>query len=266
MPVDTASLFASVIQGTWVRRRNAALGRCRSSGLPDDPFENHPLFKTGAGGSRTRSTALRTIVDGSRLAQWPAASGRVPEEPAGRRENAEPDSEKRSGRARATSDWERHRAKPADTLGSMRAEDGRPLFGDQPGAIEKLASASWPAGSTRHTRGHRTEGRRRWPGSSGTSGARHARDRARPSRELCSFASSSTTPSRVLRLLLRLHQPEACVPRPTSTSRRTARATTTSTACGARPRTSSRRDVVIVASVSCIYGLARGEYGRRSCS
>ena len=43
----------------------------------------------------------------------------------------------------------------------------------------------------------------------------------------------------------------------TSTSRRTPRSTTTSTACGWRPpaRLVSRRDVIIVASVSCIYGL-----------
>ncbi len=65
-------------------------------------------------------------------------------------------------------------------------------------------------------------------------------------------------PGRVLRLLLRL-LPARGLParRRTPTSRRTRPSTTRSTGC-ATPRTSSlllRRDVIVVASVSCIYGL-----------
>ena len=52
--------------------------------------------------------------------------------------------------------------------------------------------------------------------------------------------------------------------RPTSTSRRTRRRTTTSTGCGTRRRRRcfTRRDVVVVASVSCIYGLGSPEEWR----
>jgi hypothetical protein len=49
MAVDTASLFASVIQEHLeLRRRNAALEHEMplERYMPDDPFENHPLFKT----------------------------------------------------------------------------------------------------------------------------------------------------------------------------------------------------------------------------
>ena len=57
------------------------------------------------------------------------------------------------------------------------------------------------------------------------------------------------------------YQPEAYVRRPTSTSRRTARATTTSTGSrhAATSNLLSRRDTIIVASVSCIYGLGSPE-------
>ena len=53
------------------------------------------------------------------------------------------------------------------------------------------------------------------------------------------------------------YQPEAYIPRPTPTSRRTPRSTRRSTSCATRPPASlfERRDVIIVASVSCIYGL-----------
>ena len=49
MPVETQSLFASVIQEHLeLRRRNAALEHDMplKRYMPDDPFENHPLFKT----------------------------------------------------------------------------------------------------------------------------------------------------------------------------------------------------------------------------
>ena len=48
-PGDTSSLFASVIQEHLeLRRRNAALEHEMplQRYMPDDPFENHPLFKT----------------------------------------------------------------------------------------------------------------------------------------------------------------------------------------------------------------------------
>ncbi len=49
MPVETTSLFASVIQEHLeLRRRNASLEQEMplQRYMPDDPFENHPLFKT----------------------------------------------------------------------------------------------------------------------------------------------------------------------------------------------------------------------------
>ena len=49
MPGDTSSLFAAVIQEHLeLRRRNAALESDMplEKYMPDDPFENHPLFKT----------------------------------------------------------------------------------------------------------------------------------------------------------------------------------------------------------------------------
>ena len=49
MPVETTSLFATVIQEHLeLRRRNAALESEMplERYMPDDPFENHPLFKT----------------------------------------------------------------------------------------------------------------------------------------------------------------------------------------------------------------------------
>ena len=57
------------------------------------------------------------------------------------------------------------------------------------------------------------------------------------------------------------YQPEAYVPRATPTSRRRPRSTRRSTACGCRRRGRcfERRDVLIVASVSCIYGLGSPE-------
>ena len=54
---------------------------------------------------------------------------------------------------------------------------------------------------------------------------------------------------------------------PTPTSRRTRRSTTRSTGCATRPpaRSMSRRDVIIVASVSAIYGLGGPEEYARQC-
>ena len=67
---------------------------------------------------------------------------------------------------------------------------------------------------------------------------------------------------RVLRLLLRLLPARGVRPElRTSTSRRTPRSTRRSTACATppRPRCSRARDVIVVASVSCIFGLGSPE-------
>ena len=87
MPVDTASLFATVIQEHLeLRRRNAALEHEMplERYMPDDPFENHPLFKTEEQ-ARIEDTldGAQTIVDEPTSVEWPAASeAAFPDEPA----------------------------------------------------------------------------------------------------------------------------------------------------------------------------------------
>jgi hypothetical protein len=86
-PVDASSLFASVIQEHLeLRRRNAALEHEMplERYMPDDPFENHPLFKTEKQ-ARIEDTldGAQTIVDEPTSLEWPAASeAAFPEEPA----------------------------------------------------------------------------------------------------------------------------------------------------------------------------------------
>jgi len=86
-PTDTSSLFASVIQEHLeLRRRNAALEHEMplERYMPDDPFENHPLFKTEEQ-ARIEDTldGAQTIVDEPSSLEWPAASeAAFPEEPA----------------------------------------------------------------------------------------------------------------------------------------------------------------------------------------
>jgi len=75
MPVDTTSLFASVIQEHLeLRRRNAALEHEMplEKYMPDDPFENHPLFKTEEQ-ARVEDTmdGSQSIVDEPTSLQWP---------------------------------------------------------------------------------------------------------------------------------------------------------------------------------------------------
>ena len=85
-PEDTTSLFASVIQEHLeLRRRNAALEHEMplERYMPDDPFENHPLFKTEEQ-ARIEDTldGAQTIVDEPTSLEWPAASeAAFPEEP-----------------------------------------------------------------------------------------------------------------------------------------------------------------------------------------
>ncbi|HWE81536.1 MAG TPA: hypothetical protein VG265_07785 [Gaiellaceae bacterium] len=91
MPVDTTSLFASVIQEHLeLRRRNAALEHEMplERYMPDDPFENHPLFKTEEQ-ARVEDTmdGVKTIVDEPTSHEWAAVSesaftAPAPEEPA----------------------------------------------------------------------------------------------------------------------------------------------------------------------------------------
>src|SRR5579862_5711783 len=86
MPVETTSLFASVIQEHLeLRRRNAALEHDMplQRYMPDDPFENHPLFKTEEQ-ARIEDTmdGATSIVDEPTSLEWPAVSAGFPEEPA----------------------------------------------------------------------------------------------------------------------------------------------------------------------------------------
>ena len=87
MPVETTSLFATVIQEHLeLRRRNAALEHEMplERYMPDDPFENHPLFKTEEQ-ARIEDTmdGAQSIVDEPTSVEWPAASeAAFTEEPA----------------------------------------------------------------------------------------------------------------------------------------------------------------------------------------
>src|SRR5215469_10619121 len=74
-PSDTSSLFASVIQEHLeLRRRNAALEHEMplKRYMPDDPFENHPLFKTEEQ-ARIEDTmdGAQSIVDEPTSVEWP---------------------------------------------------------------------------------------------------------------------------------------------------------------------------------------------------
>ena len=85
MPVETQSLFATVIQQHLeLRRRNAALEHDMplERYMPDDPFENHPLFKTEEQ-ARIEDTmdGAQSIVDEPTSVEWPAASAVFADEP-----------------------------------------------------------------------------------------------------------------------------------------------------------------------------------------
>ncbi|HEX4520108.1 MAG TPA: hypothetical protein VH063_11065 [Gaiellaceae bacterium] len=75
MPVDTTSVFATVIQEHLeLRRRNAALEpeMPLERYMPDDPFQNHPLFKTEEQ-ARIEDTmdGAQSIVDEPTSLEWP---------------------------------------------------------------------------------------------------------------------------------------------------------------------------------------------------
>ena len=74
-PADTATQFSAVIQEHLeLRRRNAALEHEMplQRYMPDDPFENHPLFKTEEQ-ARIEDTldGAQTIVDEPTSVEWP---------------------------------------------------------------------------------------------------------------------------------------------------------------------------------------------------
>src|SRR5580692_6778628 len=77
MPLETTSQFATVIQEHLeLRRRNAALEREMPlrKYMPDDPFENHPLFKTEEQ-ARVEDTmdGVPSIVDEPTSLDWPVS-------------------------------------------------------------------------------------------------------------------------------------------------------------------------------------------------
>jgi len=76
MPLETASVFAHVIQEHLeLRRRNSTLEQEMplQKYMPDDPFENHPLFKTEeqARIEDTMDGAPPSIVDEPTSLDWP---------------------------------------------------------------------------------------------------------------------------------------------------------------------------------------------------
>jgi hypothetical protein len=75
MPVETSSLFSAVIQEHLeLRRRNSTLEHEMplKKYMPDDPFENHPLFKTEEQ-ARVEDTmdGVPSIVDEPTSLEWP---------------------------------------------------------------------------------------------------------------------------------------------------------------------------------------------------
>ena len=98
MPVDTTSVFATVIQEHLeLRRRNAALEpeMPLERYMPDDPFENHPLFKTEEQ-ARIEDTmdGAQSIVDEPTSLEWPAESSfPVEDGPTAEQPEAEPEEE-----------------------------------------------------------------------------------------------------------------------------------------------------------------------------
>ena len=143
--------------------------------------------------------------------------------------------------------------------------------GDQPKAIAALAEGIQrgrpvPDAARHHRLGqerhHRLDDR---AGAAAHAGPRAQQVAGRPAGQRVPGVLPRQ-PGRVLRQLLRLlpargvHRRRA-----TPTSRRTRRSTTRSTGCATRPPSAllTRRDVIVVASVSCIYGLGSPEEYQR---
>jgi len=111
-PVETSSLFATVIQEHLeLRRRNAALEHEMplEKYMPDDPFENHPLFKTEEQ-ARVEDTmdGTPTIVDEPTSHEWAAVSeSAFPATPPP--EETEEEAEEESAEASDETLWSRSR-------------------------------------------------------------------------------------------------------------------------------------------------------------
>ena len=87
MPLETASVFAHVIQEHLeLRRRNSTLEQEMplQKYMPDDPFENHPLFKTEeqARMEDTMDGAPPSIVDEPTSLDWPVTEDTFIDAPA----------------------------------------------------------------------------------------------------------------------------------------------------------------------------------------
>jgi hypothetical protein len=81
MPTEATSQFTTIIQEHLeLRRRNAPLENEMPLGryMPDDPFENHPLFKTEEQ-ARVEDTmdGVPSIVDEPTQLDWPVVSAMV---------------------------------------------------------------------------------------------------------------------------------------------------------------------------------------------
>ena len=139
--------------------------------------------------------------------------------------------------------------------------------GDQPRAIEQLARGIERGDrfqtllgitGSRQERHHRLDHRE---GAAAHAGASRPTRAWPPSWPTSSGSSSPRTGSSTSSATTTTTSPRPTSRRPTRTSRRTARSTTRSTACATRrpPALLTRRDVIVVASVSCIYGLGSPE-------
>ena len=85
MPLETSSQFASVIQEHLeLRRRNSTLEHEMplQKYMPDDPFQNHPLFKTEEQ-ARVEDTmdGVPSIVDEPTSLEWPTVEDTLVEPP-----------------------------------------------------------------------------------------------------------------------------------------------------------------------------------------
>jgi len=110
MPVETVSRFATVIQEHLeLKRRNAALEHEMpiKKYMPDDPFENHPLFKTEQQ-ARVEDTmdGVQSIVDEPTSLDWPAVEDTFVDKPA---ETTEADEDPASEEASEDGLWSRSR-------------------------------------------------------------------------------------------------------------------------------------------------------------
>ncbi len=115
MSVETPSLFAEVIQEHLeLKRRNAALEHEMplQKYMSDDPFENHPLFKTEEQ-ARVEDTmdGAQSIVDEPTSLDWPTSENAFPDLAAEPAEPAEPKEPAKEGEEEQSDEnlWSRSR-------------------------------------------------------------------------------------------------------------------------------------------------------------